>query len=116
MRTVKVKKTELIEKLTANRAAHRAQFEAALAGWEQAVLAELQQALDDARAGKQYRTYFALPQPSDHTEDYDRALAMLTMEVEDTVTLTDVEFSELVMDNWRWKPDFLSTNASYSVS
>lgn len=116
MRTVTVRKSELIDKLTANRATHRAQFEAALAGWHQAVLAELQSAVEDALAGRQYRTFFQLPQPVDHTEEYDRALAMLEMEVGDTVELTENEFAELVMDNWRWKPDFMTTNASYAPS
>lgn len=116
MRTVTVRKVELIEKLTTNRATHRAQFEAALDGWHRVVLAELQSAVLDALAARQYRTFFQLPQPSDHTEEYDRALAMLGMEVGDTVELTDIEFAELVMDNWRWKNDFLSTNASYAPS
>jgi hypothetical protein len=116
VREVTVSKAELIEKLTVNRAAHRAIFEEAVKGFRTRSIEVLDEHIDRIRLGSMEGVYVTLPTPSDHTNDYDRALAMLEMSVDDQVTIAAQQFSELVMDDWSWKREFLTTNAAYSVS
>lgn len=115
MNTVRVKRTEVLEKLTVNRASHRTVFEQAIEGYHRAVVEHLENALADAKAGKQYSTSIYLPQPQDHTRDYDRAIAMLEMSLDDELELSSVEFAQFVLDDWGWKGDFISTSNNYLV-
>ena len=40
----------------------------------------------------------------------------LELEVEDTVTLDERRFDQLVMDNWGWKASFTASNTPYLAS
>jgi hypothetical protein len=57
----------------------------------------------------------SLTEPSDHTKDYDRVVAMLEMSVEETITLDAQDFDRCVMDNWDWSRFTLSTNTFYAA-
>ena len=115
MHTVKVKRSELLATLKENRAKHRELFLAAQQGYRQDVITELDKMLKDAREGKNIRTVLSLPAPQDHTTDYDRAIRMLEMSVDDTVDIMAHEFDQYVMDNWQWKAQFLTTNEGYAA-
>ena len=113
MQTIEVNKVTLLLKLRENRDKHRKVFEEALEGWRRNVLDELTLAVAEAKAGKQYRTYFNLPQPEDHTRDYDAIIEQVEWEVEDTITLTQQQFNQFVRDDWGWKEDFLANTVHY---
>jgi hypothetical protein len=113
MQNVKVKRLALLEKLQSNRKVHRDIFLKAQEGYRKRVIQELDQMLAEARAGKPIRVVINLPQPQDHTPDYDRVIAMLEMSVEDEVQIMAQEFDMYVMDNWAWKPMATTTNARY---
>jgi len=51
--------------------------------------------------------------PMNQTPEYDQAIRMLEMSVEDEVELTAGEFSQFVMDRWHWKQQFSATNSAY---
>jgi hypothetical protein len=112
--TVRVRRLEVLKKLQENRDGHRDIFEDALEGFHTAVVAQLTQALKDAKAGKKYTTSIHLPQPMDHTRDYDRCIAMLDMSLDEELELTSVEFAQFVLDDWGWKGDFITTSANYT--
>jgi hypothetical protein len=114
MNAITVNKNQLIEKLNDNRANHREIFLEAQEGYRKAVIAELDSMLADARAGKNIRTVVSLRAPVDQTKDYDCALAMLAMHVEETISLTQQEFQCYVLDQWGWKNAFNVSNAAYS--
>ncbi len=114
MKKVKVSKSRLIESMTKNRENHRKIFLEALDGWKKKVIEELEKSVADARDGKQFRTSLHLPQPTDHTSDYDTVIAMAEMSVDDDIELDHVEFLRYVRDEWGWKEDFLSTSSLYS--
>lgn len=44
--------------------------------------------------------YFEMPE--DHTKDYEKAIKMAEMSVNDQIELTSKQFDQLVMDNWSW--------------
>ena len=113
MRNVTVNCDEFLVEVTANREAHREVFEEALEGFHMRLKAELDKQVRDLKAGRDINQYLGLPEPEDHTDDYDRVILMAHMSVEDTITLSEDEFAMYVMDQWRWKQDFTETTLRY---
>jgi hypothetical protein len=110
MNSVKVHKAELLEKVKRNREAHRALFLKAQEGYRTAVIAELDRMFADAKDGKPIRRAISLPEPVDHTADYDRVISMLEMSAEDIVQISAEQFDQYVLDNWRWRRFASETN------
>jgi hypothetical protein len=113
MRTVNIRKDEFIDKVSANRATHRAAFEKALEGYQKILVRELEGRIADVKAGRQIEHYIRLPEPADHTDDYDRILAMAEMSVDEVIELDADDFARFVMDQWDWKQNFAETAAYY---
>ncbi len=113
MQRVTVDKAKFVERVTKNRDGHRRTFEKALRGYRARMIAELERRIDDLHRGRRIDQYIRLPEPEDHTADYDRVLTMAAMSIDDTVELTQDEFAMYVMDQWRWKQDFTETTAHY---
>ncbi|MCK5308959.1 MAG: hypothetical protein KAJ73_10130 [Zetaproteobacteria bacterium] len=116
MQGVTVKKEELLAVLKANREKHRAIFEEALEGYRAEVVARLDAALKDAKAGKKIVTNIRMIEPMDQTGDYDRIIRMVEMEVDHEVDLDENSFRMYVMDDWAWKEQFLTANLGYTKS
>jgi len=112
---VLVDKGELLGVLRANRDRHRDAFLKAQDGFRKRAIAELDRSLADARAGNAVRLAFHLPEPADHTEDYDREIRMLEMHQEPTVRIRSSLFDQIVMDRWGWSAAFNATNSTYQV-
>ena len=115
MQIITVNKKDLIEKVTANRDNHRAQFLRAQKKYREKFLELLDQRLGDVRDGKQFNTAFSLPEPVDYTAEYDTALAMLAWELEETVELSQDDFQKLVENKWSWARVFATNTQSYLV-
>ena len=116
MQTIKVRKVDLLAKLKENRAEHRRIFEDALKGWKSQVTLALEQAMEDAKAGRKFRTEIDLPCPEDHTDDYDVVMGQVEWSIDEELTLSYHEFRQFVLDDWGWKPDFVASSTSYSSS
>lgn len=110
----KLDRDELLEVLGENRSKHRGMFEEAVTGYRERVIAELEEHIASIRDGKVSRVVVNLPAPKDHTKDYDRAIRMVEMHQDDTITLDSETFRMFVMDEWDWKAEFLQTNARYT--
>ena len=115
MEMVTVKTRDLQEVLTTNRDAHRAIFEEAQGHYRDQLIKELDTMLEDARQGRKIRRAVSLPEPEDHTSDYDRVLRMLEMSVHEEVDLSEQDFQYFVMDNWGWQSSFATNTAIYNV-
>lgn len=115
MNSVEVKRQELLEKITANRNSHRELFLKAQEGYRKQVIEELDRMLHDAQMGKNIRRSISLPEPQDHTADYDRTITMLEMSVDETIEITAGEFDMFVMDNWHWKAAAMQSNTFYAA-
>jgi hypothetical protein len=113
MRTVTVDRNEFLQRVQQNRDNHRAVFEEAVDGYRNRLLAELERRIRDLKRGRHIDQYIGLPEPEDHTDDYDRIIAMAQMSVTDTLELTDDEFAMFVMDQWRWKQSFTDSTHRY---
>ena len=113
MKVIDVRKDRLLTKLKENRENHRKTFEEALDGWQKKVIDELQKAVRDARAGRKYTTTFYLPQPQDHTAEYDAIIEQVEWEEDETISLDPISFNQFVRDDWGWKTDFLNNTMVY---
>lgn len=114
MNSVRVRRDAVLAKLRTNRDGHRAVFEEALEGFHKAVVEHLTKALKDAKAGKSFQWQAHLPQPEDHTKDYDRVIALLEMSLDNELELPATDFAQYVLDDWGWKGNFLATSSNYT--
>jgi hypothetical protein len=113
MDKIKVSKQELLEKIIVNRNNHREKFLRAQEGYRKEVIEELDIMLTDARNGKNIRRSVELPEPQDHTDDYNRVVQMLKMSQEAIIEIDARQFEMYVRDNWGWKEIFHETNLRY---
>ena len=115
MRTVMVRKDELVGVLKKNRQQHGEVFEKAYGKFMQAVELELEHRLRRIRRGKVVDLAIRLPEPRNMEDSYDRALQMLSMETRDEIELSEQEFQQFVQDDWTWKREFTTTASRYGV-
>ena len=113
MKSINVKRTDLLDILKKNRENHRDIFEKAQDIYREQAIQELDRMLSDAKANKKIRRFVMLPEPEDHTEDYDRAISMMEMSVDDIIELVETDHSQYVMDNWGWQKSFATNTSSY---
>lgn len=111
-----VRKDELLTILRANREQHRGIFEKAVEAYTEQLMKWHRDQADRLLRGEVAERAVRLPQPEDHTDDYDTMIKMMEMEVGDTVTLEFHLFQELVMDQWRWSGTFAANTSSYVVT
>ena len=114
--TTKIDVNALLEKVEANRIEHEKIYKEALDGYKKAVIAELEKLLAQAKADEVVVIHSDLYEPKSYVKDYDSIIAMLKMSVEDSITLTQNEFTAYVLDEWQWMDHFLTSNAIYSSS
>jgi hypothetical protein len=115
MENIKVDKRELLEKVQENRDGHHQVFEDAMEVYREQMIKELDSMIADAKAGRKIRRTVSMPEPEDHTRDYDRVIKMLEMSVEDIIELDEVDFDRYVQDNWVWSHSFASNTTSYAA-
>jgi hypothetical protein len=115
VRTVTLDKAALLEVLRDNRTRHRAVFDKAIEGYRERAIAELDARIQQLKARKgNVDLYIRLPEPVDHTRDYDRVIRMVEMHQNDTVELDEDAFAAYVEDDWDWKREFVGTTARYT--
>lgn len=114
MQQIKVNRVQLLEKVRANRETHRETFLKAQIGFREQVIEYLDKMLKDAKKGIQYRLHVGLPEPQDMTKEYDCVVAMLEMSVDDTIEISQQEFSQYALDQWNWKASWATTTANYT--
>jgi hypothetical protein len=113
MQEITVEKTALIAKLQSNRDEHRSMFIKAQERYREAMIAELDRALQEARNGDKIRRAFSLPVPEDHTEEFNTAIEMLQWETGDEVQLDQHDFQRYVQNRWQWAASFAANTQSY---
>lgn len=113
MKTVTVKKTDLVEALKSNLEKHTKQLAIIKDERKSEMIEALRKLLDDLAADGEGPENLRFPLPADHRDDYERAIRMAEMSVDDNIELDQQEFNQYVMDNWLWKTDFLRTALAY---
>ena len=110
----KMKKERLLEEISANRDNHRKIFLEAIDGFKIQAVEVLEQKIEMLKKGKKTELYVRMPEPEDHTRDYDRVIAMISENLLGEIELTEAEFAQYVLDDWQWKNEFLSVSNSYT--
>ena len=116
LREVTVKRTELLEKVKANRAKHQETFDLGVEVYRDRMVEELDRMLADAKAGRKISRMVSIPEPENHIKDYDTVIMMLEMSVDDEIALDATSFHQYVMDQWQWNASFSATTAMYAAS
>jgi hypothetical protein len=112
MNEVVVSKAELLTILEKNREQHKKDAEDALNGYYIEAKEKFLNALEAIRERKDI-PHINLFKPVSHVEQYDRAIGMLKMHVNDTVTLSMEEYASYVDDEWDWKHQWQLSNTAY---
>lgn len=118
MEKVKVTRNELLTNINQNRTKHKEEYDEALSGWQEQIVVAFDEARDRVRQGDYSNLSPAsgLPKPQHHLKDYDLAIRMLTMSVDEHIEIEMHDFNQYVMDEWSWKAGFALTNSSYLSS
>lgn len=111
---VSIDKTELLAIVRSNYEKHKAIVDEAQAKFRELAIAELESMLSDAKNGKTFRRALSLPVPLDQSKEYRKAIRQLELSQNNSVEMSEVEFDQLVMDNWAWKSAFMVSNSGYS--
>lgn len=116
MKDIRVKKDALIAILKKNRAAHGAASKQAFEDYKIVVSKQVTELLERTRAGERvgWHVIATLDVPMDHTSDYDRVLAMLDMDENEEILLSETDFRVYVQDDWGWKDNWSHSNKRYS--
>jgi hypothetical protein len=113
MKYVNITKHKLLDKIKANRQAHYDDYDKACEGWQKQVLNALEEALALAKDDVEYKTYFDLPKPDCHLDEYDAVIDQIEWNEEDLISLELQDFNRFIRDDWGWKSDFEAQTALY---
>ena len=114
LESMRINRGDLLARIKVNRGMHRDEFERAQAGYRTAMIEELDRMLADAREGRNIKRGVSMPEPTDHTSEYDTVIAMLEMCVDEVVEIDMQQFDNYVRDNWHWKAQWSASNSHYS--
>lgn len=114
METVRVNKNELLTILQENRKKHKIEYKESIRAYRVKAVDLFNKELQKAIAGKKFETYFSLSKPESHEKDYDLAIKMVKMSVDEKVVLSSAAFNQLINDEWSWKSSFrISVTSNY---
>jgi len=114
MRPVPVSKDDLLAKVQANRDAHAAVYAEAVAAYRAQATEWHRKQAAAIPEGADIERYLKLPEPEDHTGDYDAALKMITWCTDPTIVMDQETFRQLVLDEWGWTDSWRRNTSSYS--
>jgi len=116
MQKVRMDKSKVLDRVTANRAHHEKTYNQAMVVYRERAIKELKDLIDALKAGKSRPLTVRLPIPKDYTSEYDLVIDMLNNSVDDVVELDDIDFRKYIRDEWDWKTSFRETTSVYAVS
>lgn len=119
MRSVKMKRDELLGIVKENKIKHISEYEEAVNDYKALAVKITKENAKLANTGdlNKIKDIRGVPSaPRSYETDYNRAARMLELSVEDVIELEDDVFNQLVLDEWSWKQAFSTSNSSYKLS
>lgn len=115
MNSIKMNRTELLEIVQNNRIKHVKEYDEAVQDYLEAVVVIAKNNLKKAKTGDRAKFKFeSFPTaPKSYENDYDKAIRMIELSVDDVIEVEEHTFSQLVLDEWTWKQSFSVSNAAY---
>lgn len=111
--SVNVDRIRLLETLKKNREAHIKEYNEAMAAYKPAMLAALNQEIENVNSGKTKELRLSLPLPCSHENSYTNVIDMLEYSVDETINLSSDAFKAYVKDEWNWSGSFKGLVSSY---
>ena len=111
-RQIKLKKSELIDKIKSNQVNHVKEYEEAVIAYSTVAkkqLTELSKKLKNGDMDLNLR----LVTPVNKTDEYQKLIVMFTMEVEDIVVLSQGEFNQYIHDETPFAINAKMLNSTY---
>ena len=115
MKTVTVKKKDLVKALTKNRKLHEKEFEEAWGGYLMSAKEQVKELLDQIKSGEDFTVSLHLSEPESHLDDYDSTIAMLEVATEKTLEITMEEFRKYYQNQWSWHQSWKMANDGYAT-
>lgn len=121
MKEVKIKTTDLIDKISKNLEQHILDYNEACKDYNEAIktLSSNNKYIaydDDLSVEEKYNKMKKFPSPpQSYVEEYETAREMALMSCDLEVVLSEQEFKQLILDQWHWKDSFLLSNAMYKT-
>lgn len=118
MRSVKIEKKKLLGIVRENKEKHINDFNESVADFKALAIKITNTNLELVNSGDlaKISKVKVIPQaPVSHEKEYDRAIRMLELSVEDTIELEEDIFNQLVLDEWTWKNAFTASSALYKT-
>ena len=120
MKNVTVDRNRLLAILKQNLEKHKADYAQAVEGFKGAALTVaknnlkfVKQAIETNKL-EEISKFRAPPSaPRSYENDYERAIMMVEMSVNDHIELDADQFDQYVRDNWAWKPNFVTLSEAY---
>lgn len=115
MNSVKMNRKELLKIVKDNAKKHVADYNESVEDYKVAVIKVAKENLKKANTGDLGSFKFrAMPQaPASYEDNYNRAIRMLELSVEDIIEVEEHIFNQLVLDEWGWKQNFVAQSALY---
>lgn len=114
MESVKLNKNELLKIVREKKEQHVKEYDEAVKDFRIAVIKICNENMELAEAGKLDLKAMP-PKPTSYETNYNRAIRMLELSVDDVVELNQYEFAKLVLDEWEWKQVFSTMNSTYKT-
>jgi len=117
MRTVKVNRLEILDIVRANRDKHIQEYKETVDNY---LISCVEKAKDILKVAKSEdfeqvkNLNWNLPVPRSYEKEYDRAIRMIELSVDDSIELPSETFNQLVLDEWHWKESFSLTASTYA--
>ena len=122
MKNVTVDRNRLLAILKQNLEKHKADYAQAVEGFKGAALTVaknnlkfVKQAIETNKLEEISKFRAPPTEPRSYENDYERAIMMLEMSVDDHIELDADQFDQYVRDNWTWKRNFIAMSAAYNT-
>jgi len=112
MEKIRVSKQELLTIVKENREKHKKEYLEAIKAYRVKAADLMTKELEKVVSGESFQVRFELIKPESHEKEYNLAIKMLEMSVDETVEIEQHEFNQLVNDEWDWKYSFRSSYLS----
>jgi hypothetical protein len=114
MKTI-VPREKLLDILTKNKAEHESIFAAAKEGYLKAVQEALNKVADTFHDTKKLdlQPLHKLNDPQNYVTEYDDAIGMVAMTIQENIELEHDEYRQYVLDKWHFGRQFVMSNSAY---
>lgn len=116
MHAVKVNRIELLGIVRGNLEKHTKEFNESVEDYKAAAIKLAEANMELAKSGDldKIAKIRAVPQrPTSYAQNYNRAIRMLELSVDDVIEVEEDVFNQLVLDEWMWKQAFIASNSLY---